>query len=47
MTLIAVIACLAVLLMMGYFFVCCAVTAGLWLRDRLNDRRSAREYRTA
>ncbi len=35
MTAIAVLACLAVLVAVGYFFVCCAVTVGLWLRERL------------
>jgi len=35
MTAISMLASLAVLVAVGYFFVCCAVTAGLWLRERL------------
>jgi hypothetical protein len=35
MTTIGILACLAVLVGVTYFFYCCAVTFGLWLRDRL------------
>jgi len=43
MTAIAILACLAVLVAVGYFFVCCTVTAALWLRDRLENRRSVQQ----
>lgn len=40
MTAIAILACLAVLAGVSYFFYCCAVTLSLWLRAKLEDRRS-------
>jgi hypothetical protein len=40
MTAIAILACLAVLAGVSYFFYCCAVTLGLWVRAKLDDRRS-------
>jgi hypothetical protein len=36
----ALLSCIAVLLAVSYFFYCCAVTIGLWLRTKLGDRRS-------
>jgi hypothetical protein len=35
MTAISTVACLALLAGMTYFFYCCAVTIGLWVRERL------------
>jgi len=40
MTAIAILACVAVLAGVSYFFYCCAVTFGLWLRAQLDDQRS-------
>jgi hypothetical protein len=40
MTAIAMVACLAVLAGVSYFFYCCAVTLSHWLRAKLEDRRS-------
>jgi hypothetical protein len=41
MNAIAILACLAVLAGVSYFFYCCAVTLSHWLRAKLEDRRSA------
>lgn len=48
MTTIGMLVSLVVLLAVGYFFFCCAVTFGLWLRERLQDRRvqQQQQYRT-
>lgn len=35
MTTFSLIACLGVLLAVGYFFYCCAISFGLWLRERV------------
>lgn len=40
MNAIALLSCIAVLLTVSYFFYCCAVTVGLWLRTKLEDRCS-------
>jgi hypothetical protein len=40
MNTIALLTCIAVLLAVSYFFYCCVVTIGLWLRAKLEDRRS-------
>ena len=48
MTAIGMLVSLAVLLTLGYFFFCCTVTFGLWLRERLQNRRAQQQqqYRT-
>jgi hypothetical protein len=47
MTAIGMLVSLALLLTLGYFFFCCTVTIGLWLRERLQSRRvQEQQYRT-